>query len=106
MQFNNISDYEKMLMDNVTKVEVGEKVFYLRITGPLNFDIISNMSDESISKEDRAVRALCACLCDSGGVGLFDVNDDRHIKIVKEFQAEEVAALVNTIWGFFTKKKA
>jgi hypothetical protein len=105
MEFNSISDYEKLLLDRVTEVKVGDKTFYVSVAGPLNMDIISTMSNQEISKEDRAVKAICSCLCDSKGVNIFDASDERHIKIIKGFNSEEVTALVNAIWGFFDKKK-
>lgn len=105
MQYNNVSDYEKLLLDRVTEVKCGDEVFYLRIAGPLNFDIMSAMSNEDIDQEERAAQMLCACLCDESGIGLFDANNERHVKIVKEFTFEEVTVLMDAIWVFFDKKK-
>ena len=105
MQFNNISDYEKMLMDRVTEVQCGDKTFFIRVAGPLNFNIIEIMSNQEIEKAERAAMMLCACLCDDKGVGLFNADNETHVKIVKEFSNEEVTILMNTIWNFFDKKK-
>jgi hypothetical protein len=105
MQYNNISDYEKLLADGVTEVQCGDKTFYVKVAGPLNFDIMAAMTDKKISKEERGAKALTACLCDSNGFCLFNANDENHIKIIKEFSAEDVAKLMTVIWGFFDKKK-
>ena len=105
MEYNNISDYEKVIADRVTKVECGDQTFYLRIAGPLNFNIVANMSNQDISKEERAVKTLCACLCDSAGIGLFDANNEAHLKMIREFGINEVTALMNVIWEFLYKKK-
>jgi hypothetical protein len=105
MEFNNVSDYEKLLLDRVTEVKVSDKTFYIRIAGPLNFDIMAAMANDEVDQEDRAAQMLCACLCDSSGVGLFNANNDNHVKMVKEFTFDEVTVLMNTIWGFFDKKK-
>jgi len=105
MEYNNISDYEKVIADKVTRVECGDQIFYVRLAGPLNFNVVEAMSNKDIPKEDRAIKALCACLCDSKGLGLFDANNELHLKIVKEFGFEEVSILTKTIWNFFDKKK-
>ena len=105
MQYNDISDYEKLIADDVTEVICGDKTFYVKVAGPLNFDIMASMADKKISKEERGARTLTACICDSNGFCLFDANNDKHIKIVKEFGAVIVGKLMTEIWGFFDKKK-
>jgi hypothetical protein len=105
MEFNNVSDYEKLLLDRVTEVKVGDKTFYVSVAGPLNMDIIGTMSNKDMSQDDRAAKTICACLCDSTGVNIFDSDNERHIKMIKGFSVDEVTALINVIWGFFDKKK-
>ncbi len=62
MQYNNISDYEKLLADGVTEVQCGDNTFYVKVAGPLNFDIMAAMTDKKISKEDQEKRGkLLAC---------------------------------------------
>jgi hypothetical protein len=105
MQYNNISDYEKLLADGVTKVPCGDKTFYVKVAGPLNFNIMEAMADKKISKEERGAKALTACICDSNGFCLFDANNEKHRQIVREFGPVVVGKLMNIIWGFFDKKK-
>ena len=105
MEYNNISDYEKVLLDRVTKVPVGDRTFFVRIAGPLNFNIMAAMSNKDISREERAIQVLCACLCDSEGIGLFDATNEKHLKLIKEFEYPEVTALMTVIWTYFDKKK-
>ena len=105
MKFNNVSDYEKLIADKVTKVECGDKTFYVRVAGPLNFNLIETMGNKDLTQEDRGVKALCACLCDDKGVSLFDANNEAHLNIIRGFGHEEVTPLMNAIWVFFSKKK-
>ena len=105
MDFNSLDDYKKMLLNEVTVVTTSDKTFYLKLAGPLNFDIAQNMSDQGLSKEDRSVKLLCACICNNHGLPLFDPNNAEHLQIVRSFDADTVTVLLNQIWAFFDKKK-
>jgi hypothetical protein len=105
MDFASIENFDKVIKDEVTKVPVGEDSYYLRIAGPLSFDIIECMSDETKSQKERSINTLIACLCDKEGRRLFKHDNPEHFEKVEAIKFQAQVKLLQEILGFFGIKK-
>lgn len=104
MNINSLDDIKSLIKDETTKVPVGKNTYFIRVAGPLNFNLVAIMGDTDIPRDERAIRAICACLCDEHGKTYLDYDDDESKDFVKILNANTQAALIDAINTFFKKK--
>ena len=102
---NTLSDLDKVTANRVSEVKSSGTTYYIRIAGPLNFDIIGAWRDEKASQEEKCIKILAACICNKMGEGLFNPEDPKHIKKIKNLPVDDQAILLSTVLNFFHAKK-
>jgi hypothetical protein len=66
---------------------------------------MGNMLDEKINNDQRVIKTLIACLCDSQGKRLFDMENAEHYDLVKRIPIKLQLAILQHIGEFFGIKK-
>lgn len=105
MDLASLSDFEKLQKDSVIKVQGGEDVAYIKIAGPLHFNIIQAMSNKDVTPEQRTIDCMIACLCDPDGFYLFEHGNKKHESFVKNLSYDLQKAITENITEFFGLKK-
>lgn len=102
---NRLSDFDKITASKVTKVNAGSNTYFLRVAGPMNFDILGAWRDEKLDQAEKCLKILSACICDESGKGIFNPDDKEHIDRIKNLPVDDQAILLTSILGFFDSKK-
>ncbi len=102
---NSLNDFDKITASKVTKINSGSSTYYVRVAGPMNYDIIGAWRDDSLDQSERCLKVLSACICDESGKGLFDPNNKEHLDKIKNLPVDDQAVLLTSILGFFESKK-
>jgi hypothetical protein len=105
MDLASLSDYEKFQKEGVITVESGNNTAYLKIAGPLNFNIVEAMSNTDVEDTKRAVDCLMACLCDKDGLPLFEMHNQKHRALVQGLDIDLQMKILDTILNYFGLKK-
>jgi hypothetical protein len=102
---NSLSDFDKITASKVTKINSGNSVYYLRVAGPMNFDIIGAWRDDKLSQAEKCLKIIAACICDESGKGIFNPEDKESLEKIKNLPVDDQAILLTSILGFFDSKK-
>ena len=107
-QINSVDDFKYLIISGVEKIPIDGNEFYARIPSQLDVDIYKSIvAVEGVSPEDQRIYFLCALLCYSEGIRIFDQENEEHRKIVISLGDKIQSYLIVKCQNiFFPKKKS